>query len=206
MVSAKHTKTIIKRLHHSLKSCNKFLKKWKIQLNAAKTQAIIFSFNNSTERKPTTPLIFEEEEIKFAETVTFLGLELDPERTFGPHIKKATEKASKCFKSIYPLLAKRSRLSLRNKNTLYKAMIRPMMTYGCPVWHRAATTHTKKLQILQNKCLKLINNFPWWYSTEKLHQVTSYSSIKTFTQNLTRRFEDSCAGSDYGLIRELVAI
>lgn len=204
MTSAKHTKTIVKKLHHSLKSTNRFLKKWKIQLNATKTQAIIFPYNNSPKRKPTTPLLYDGEEIKFAKSVTFLGVDLDQKRTFGQHIKKVAEKASKCVKSIYPLLARRSKLSNRNKNVLYKSMIRPMMTYGCPVWHEASACHIKKLQIVQNKCLKLIHNLPWRYPTESLHKVTNYSTVRAFIRNLTDKFNGSCAASDFDLIRDLV--
>lgn len=206
MASAKHSNTIISKLHNGLKSCNKFLKKWKIQLNAAKTQAVIFPFNKSPKRKPTTPLLFEGEEIKFAKSATYLGIDLDGKRSFGPHIKKTAEKASKCFRSLYPLLAKKSKLSHHNKNILYKSMIRPLMTYGCPVWHKAAHTHTKRLQIIQNKTLKLINKLPWRYSTTQLHRDTRYASIKNFMKNATHKFESSCAVSEYELVRELVAI
>lgn len=72
MAVAKQTKTIIDRLNKGLKSFNRYLKKWKIQLNAAKTQAIIFPFNKSPKRKPNTPLLFEGEEIKFTKLLHFL--------------------------------------------------------------------------------------------------------------------------------------
>lgn len=205
MSSAKHTKTIINKLHSGLKSCNKFFRKWKIRLNASKTQAIVFPYNNSPKRKPTTQLIFGGEEIKFSKTATYLGFELDGKTTFGPHIKIAAEKSLKCFKSLYPLLARNSKLSLHNKNILYKSMIRPIMTYGCPVWHKAAFTHIKKLQVVQNKCLKLINKLPWRYSTTLLHQYTSYPMVTSHMQCISEKFHDSCAVSDYELIRELVA-
>lgn len=72
MAVAKQTKTIINRLHKGLQSCNRYFQKWKIQLNTAKTQAIIFPFNNSPKRKPQTPLIFDGEVIEFKKTATLL--------------------------------------------------------------------------------------------------------------------------------------
>lgn len=171
MASAKHTKYILNKLQSGLKSSNKFLKKWKIQLNTAKTQAMMFPFNNSPKRKPTTPLSFEGEEIKFSKTATYFGIELDERTNF---VKVAAEKASKCVKSIYPLLAKKLKLSLHNKNTLYKSMIRPIMTYGSPVWYKTAFTHIKKLQIIQNKSLKLINKPPQLPTCKGLRYIAAF--------------------------------
>lgn len=204
MAVAKQTKTIVNRLHKGLQSCNRYLKKWKIQLNAAKTQAIIFPFNKSPKRKPNTTLSFDGDEIKFTKTVTYLGMDIDDKLTFEPQIKKAAEKSTKCLRSLYPLLSKTSKLSSKNKNILYKSVIRPVMTYGCPVWYQAATTHIKKLQVIQNKSLKLINKLPWRFSTKLLHQSTRYPTIFSFMETTADKFRYNCSVSNYDLIRELI--
>jgi len=203
MAVAKQTKTIIKRLHKGLTSCNRYLKKWKIQLNAAKTQAIIFPFNNSPKRKPQAPLIFNGEEIEIKKTATLLGMDLDSKLTYASHINKVTVKATNCMRSLYPLLSRKSKLSTVNKNTIYKSIIRPVMTYGSPVWYQAANTHIKKLQVIQNKCLKLINKLPWRYSTNQLHQLSRYPTISSFIQNTATKFHHNCTESSYELIRQL---
>lgn len=151
MTSAKQTKTIINRLQKGLHSCNRYLKKWKLQMNAAKTQAIIFPFNKSPKRKAKSHLVFDGEEIPFSKSVSYLGLDLDEKLTFGKQCKKAADNGSKCVRSLYPLLSKKSKLSNENKNILYKSVIRPVMMYGCPIWHRAASSHIKKIQIVQTK-------------------------------------------------------
>lgn len=203
MAVAKQTTTIIKMLHQGLKSCNRYFKKWKIQLNSAKTQAIIFPFNNSPKRKPNTQLIYDDEVIKFTKTVTYLGIELDEKRTFAPQAKKAAEKATKCIKSLYPLLSKKSKLSSKNKNIIFKSVIRPIMTYGCPVWYQAANTHIKKLQVIQNKSLKMINKLPWRFPTDLLHQTTRYPTIYSFMKSTAEKFKHGCSLSNYNLIRQL---
>lgn len=203
MAVAKHTKTIINRLHGGLKSCHKYLKKLKIQLNTTKTQAILFPFNKSPKRKQSTPLCFNGEEIKFTKTATYLGIDLDEKLTFKQQTEKAAGKSFTAFKSLYPLLARNSKLSHINKNILFKSMIRPIMMYGCPVWHTAAKSHTKKLQVIQNKSLKLINKLPWKYPTDQLHRDTRYETVQDFIRRSTRRFDDLCASSDFELIRAI---
>lgn len=173
-------------------------------MNAAKTQAIIFPFNKSPKRKAKSHLVFDGEEIPFSKSVSYLGLDLDEKLTFGKQCKKAAENGSKCVRSLYPLLSKKSKLSNENKNILYKSVIRPVMMYGCPIWHRAASSHIKKIQIVQNKTLKIINKLPWRYSTRLLHRSAGYPTIKAFMKESTDKFERRCGQSDFPLIRQLI--
>lgn len=85
--------------------------------------------------------------------MTYLGIDLNRRITFKPKIEKATTNESKCIRSPYPLISRKSRLSFKNKD------IRPVMTYGCPIWHQAAATHIKKTQVVQNKALNLSTSF-----------------------------------------------
>lgn len=123
LTKAKHTKTVISMLEKSLKACNKYLNKWKIKVNAEKTQAIVFPFNRSPKRKPSSPLTFQGTEIVFSNSVTYLGLPIDSGLNFKQLIDKFRDKAIKCSNS---------RLSSKNKNILYKSIIRPVMSNGCP--------------------------------------------------------------------------
>lgn len=117
MAVAKHTKAIINALHGGLKSCHKYLKKWKIQLNTTKTQAILFPFNKSAKRKPNTTLTFNGEEIKFTKTATYLGLDLDEKLTFKPQLGKAAEKSSKAL-SFYIHFWQGKRNCLKQKHSV----------------------------------------------------------------------------------------
>lgn len=200
----KLTKTIIKKLQSGYKCCRKYLHKWKIKLNDEKTQAIIFPFNKSPKRYPRTNLNIGNLEVSFTNTVTYLGVTLDKNLSFGKHIEKTRNKALKCGRSLYPLLAPNSKLSHINKNVIYKSIIRPIMTYGCPVWSGAARTHIKKLQIIQNKQLKLINGLPWRFSTHQLHVNTGYQTIEDYMKKLVEKFQLRCMDSEFQLIRDLV--
>jgi len=165
--------------------------------------AIIFPFNKSPKRKPKTQLTFNGDEIKFTNTVNYLGIDLDSNLSNKSHIKKTAEKATKCMRSLHPLLSQKSKLSTKNKNIIYKSVIRPIMTYGCPIWYQSAATHIKQLQIIQNKNLKLINKLPWRFPTNQLHQLTRYPRLINFMEDMSTKFKNKCAISDYDLIGEL---
>ncbi|GFV79723.1 hypothetical protein TNCV_1725481 [Trichonephila clavipes] len=48
--------------------------------------------------------------------------------------------------SHLPCRERRSPLSLENKVILYKQILRPVITYGSPIWGAAAATHMKKIK------------------------------------------------------------
>jgi hypothetical protein len=66
-------------------------------------------------------------------------------------------------------LFKSERLSTNVKLTLHKALIRSVMAYACPVWEFAAQTELLKLQRLQNKVLRTIDNIPRYTLVRDMH-------------------------------------
>ena len=127
---------------------------------------------------------------------------MDKKLTFKTHINETCKKAIKSSKALWPMLNKLSFLNLKNKNLLYKSVIRPILTYASPIWYTAANCHLKKLQIIQNKCLKIINNKYWRYPTYMLHQETGYEKIIEFITRLNNNYFTKIESSPYPLIRE----
>jgi hypothetical protein len=66
-------------------------------------------------------------------------------------------KALRKFISIYTL-SKSERLSVNTILSIYKALVRSIMTHICPAWEFAADGHLLKLQRLQNKILRTNGN------------------------------------------------
>lgn len=55
-----------------------------------------------------------------------------------------------------PLLNRRSGLSIRYGVQLYKQLIHPMISYACPIWLFAASTHVGRLQVLSPSVFALL--------------------------------------------------
>lgn len=203
--ASKQIRGVITKLQRSLNSCNNYFRKWKIKINPDKTQAIYFSFNNSRRNIPQKRLILNNSEIQFSENIKYLGIHLDKKLNFGIHIQKTCEKAITCSRILYPFLAPNSKLSFDNKMLIYNQVIRSIITYGSPIWFNAANTHLKKLQIIQNKNLKIINKLPRGYSTLLLHQELNMLTIANFINQFCNSFFDKCNYSNFQLIREIVS-
>ena len=67
------------------------------------------------------------------------------------------------------LINARSQLSLDRKLTVYKAILRPIWTYGIELWGCSKPSNTKILQTFQCKMLRMISGAAWYVSNQTLH-------------------------------------
>jgi hypothetical protein len=104
---------------------------------------------------------------------------------------------------LFPLLARDSTLSLHNKLTLYKLMIRSILTYAGPVWSNTSQSNYRHLQILQSKCLRVIGDYPRRTPIPHLHSTLSLELIHTFIYRLTEKFFQNCTTHSNPLIHQI---
>ncbi|GBP74473.1 RNA-directed DNA polymerase from mobile element jockey [Eumeta japonica] len=77
------------------------------------------------------------------------GTTLDKHLHFKNHIKHLRKNAQLYISRLSGIIGRRSKMSLRNKCTLYKICIRPVMTYAAPVFAHANPNTLYQLHILQ---------------------------------------------------------
>lgn len=201
--SAKRSRDIISHLNSALALYIAYSKKWKMKINANKTECIYFTRFTANRKLPNRCLIVDGTEIAWSNDVKYLGTIFDKRLTFQKNIQYIREKCEKLIRLLYSLINRRSKLSTTNKLLLYKTIFRPILSYACPVWKNCATTHKKKLQIIQNKCLKLIYDLPYHFATSELHEMTGIETLESFCDKLNENFYNKCLLSDFELIQEL---
>ena len=74
---------------------------------------------------------------------------------------------------------------------VYKSYIRPVLEYGAPVILGASETYIKKLQIIQNKAIRIAYKLDPLSHTEDIHNIAKIDLIKDRFQILTYKFIDS---------------
>jgi hypothetical protein len=102
-----------------------------------------------------------------------------------PEVSRRAQ-AFKAVIRIYSLL-KSERLSADLKLTLHKGLIRSVTTYACPAWKLAADTYLLKLQRLQNKVLRTIENFPRCTPFRDMHTAFNLPYVYDYITELCRR-------------------
>lgn len=154
--------------------------------------------------QPSNNITIEGNEITWDKEITYFAHIVDQNLTLKAHTDHILKKTNKCIVSLYSLISHKSKLSTKGKETIFKTIIRPIITYGSAVFNSMAKTHRNKLQGIQNKWLKIINQPPRRHSTRALHQETGIQTIKGYNQasNLTK-LQEKFQHSDYELIRAI---
>jgi hypothetical protein len=64
---------------------------------------------------------------------------------------------------------RKSKFSVENELTIYKAILKLVWTYGIELWGFSNPSSTKILQSYQSKTLRMITGAPWSVSNLTLH-------------------------------------
>lgn len=188
MSTSRYFKSIEKDLILAFNKAKNYFTRWKVTLNASKTQCIFFT-RRRTKQIPTGPICLSNTNVNWDHTVKYLGVMLDKGLTFKNHVEYVSTKAHKAVRILYSMLSRNSKLNLRNKTLLYVLGIRPIMTYASPVINQIAATHIKHLQIAQNKCLRMITCAEPGTSNIDIHDETNLETIREFIHRLSVNFE-----------------
>ncbi|GBN73214.1 hypothetical protein AVEN_256134-1 [Araneus ventricosus] len=71
---------------------------------------------------------------------------------------------------------------------LYKSLLRPLISYACPVWMAAANNHIKGLERVQNVTIRRITRMPWFIRNEDIRKYLDLPSIKDFYKKIAEKF------------------
>jgi hypothetical protein len=146
---------------------------------------------------------FNGDSLQWLPIVKYLGVILDPKLLMKQNIENNITKARKATGVLYPLLKKNSTVPLKSKITLYCYYIRPILTYACPVFANAAKTHIQKIQVAQNKCLRMALSAPYKKKISSLHKNANIPTVKEFVAKLTKNFYKHSARSENKLVKRL---
>ncbi|GFX18799.1 RNA-directed DNA polymerase from mobile element jockey [Trichonephila clavipes] len=144
----RNSKTVILTLNKHLALLENFFDKLKIKIDVEKSSAVDFTY------KRTPPPTMYNQIIPWSQETKYLGLIFDNKLTWK--ITYARDKFRKVMFKIYPLLNRNSHLELNCKVLLYTAVLRPILSYGCPVWGYAAKTNINILDVAQNTLIRMI--------------------------------------------------
>lgn len=203
MASSRGASYVLSRLQKFIDKFSKFCTDWKLKINPTKTEAVFCTRKRSPRFLPTSGVKVNGHEVNWSDHVKYLGVFLDKKLIFAKHIDKVLQRSGFCVKSLYSLLNRRSKLSHSNKLLLYKSVVRPIMLYSSPVWGSCAATHIKKVQVAQNRCLKMCLNLPYRFPTTELHRLSKVEPVAQYIAKSKVQFYHGCRISDNPLIREL---
>jgi hypothetical protein len=107
-------------------------------------------------------------------------------------------------KDLYWVIGRKSPASLESKIFLYKAIIKPIWTYGIELWGCAIKLHIAKMQRSQSKILRMITNAPWYVTNQTLHDDLKVLFIKDVIQEKSINHHDRLGNHSNPILQPLL--
>ncbi|GFU45176.1 RNA-directed DNA polymerase from mobile element jockey [Trichonephila clavipes] len=174
-------------LNKHLKLLEKYYDRWKISINVEKSAAVLFT----KKRKIPPPPKMYNTTIPWSQSTKYLGITFDKNLTCKTHIQNTRQKFRKLMFKLFPLIGRNSDLSRNNKVLLFTAVMRPILSYGCPVWGYAAKTNINILDTLQNSTIRMIVKASRYMRNDDIRKALKIKSFKFYIQKIAKKFFNS---------------
>ena len=145
---------------------NAWFKANKLTLNSGKSNFIVFRSNKNTATNLPEKINFENTSINRSSSSKYLGVTLDEHVTWNQHITEVCNKLKRYFKLFYSI---RDFVNSIQVKIIYYAFIYSRIKYGISTFGFTDDIKIQRMQVLQNKLLKVLLAKNYRYSTNKLH-------------------------------------
>ena len=95
------------------------------------------------------------------------------------------------LRNLHWFMGRNSFLSVHCKLMIYKQILKPVWTYGAPLWGCASKSNIEVIQLFQNKALRTIVNAPWYTRNSDLHRDLNVSTVATEISKLAGSHQTS---------------
>ena len=156
----------------------------KLSANLTKTSYTVFK-NATNTPAYLNSIKIEDTTIKKVPSAKYLGIILDEKLDWKEHIEAVTASLAKITNSLKIV---KNFVPHKNKHLLYYAYIYSKIKYGIEVYGTANATQIKKVQVKQNRALKVLFNKDFLTPTDPLHKELEVLKVKDINKLHTAKF------------------
>ena len=201
--SRKNITKAVESINEYIGVLNNHFVKWKIKINATKSEAICFKGSKiltKLQKKncKQIKIIVENIAIENKKEVKYLGIILTENLKPYQHVKNILHKSLIVYNNIKNVLIYKSKIQKKIKLICYKQLIRPIIAYGFPVWADLSSHQMEKIRKFERKILRICSNIRYktdsyeYISNKSLYRETETTRIDRFMiQNCMKLFEQS---------------
>lgn len=213
-----HAGRVQNGLNKQLVAVSTFFRRWKLLLNAEKTQLLLaLGFAREASRSlrrsfQNIQICVEGHLLAPVNRMRLLGVIFDRNNRFVGHIDHVLARARASFGALRPVL-RSNLIDPSIKTNVYKTYIRPIMTYAAPVWARprSLSSHQmERLRAFERKILRMTANVRRPIGSFKfadnatLYEAAGCPRIDRFIVKLAVDFFRRCSESTVGKLNSLI--
>ncbi len=167
VVNGTDVEEISANLHEALHYAGNWFTDHCLSLNLSKTKVMVHGTQQRTrdvEKMP--PIVYNNKTVSVVNAFKYLGVMLDPQLTFDSHVSYLRCKVNVKMKMLCRI---RQYVSQSLALQLYTTLILPDFDYADVIYDSVSQSNAKKLQVMQNQCLKVCTKSEPRASTVELH-------------------------------------
>ncbi len=175
----------ISKIQNSLQSDFNLIQNWftnnKLFLNKKKTCSMIFGSKHSLSRSPSLCINFNDgSPLERVDVFKYLGLWIDPELSFKPHIDYICKKAYSCLGMLYRSI---NCFSFQVRKRLISQLIFPILDYVDIVYQNTSEKILKPLNTLHNSLCRFVLRCPF-----RTHHCFMFESLNWLQPKSKQQF------------------
>jgi hypothetical protein len=193
---SKKPKTIETIVNTELKDVVKWLRLNKLSLNAAKTELIFFRSYKHSLNYDNISIKMNGLKLTPVEYIKYLGMYIDKFLDWNIHVEELSKKLSRANGILSKL---RYNVPLDKCVQVYYAIFYSYLNIGCNVWGFTSEKNINDIQILQNRCLRIMTFAPFNSNTDqsyidlgllKVREVIKLNQLKVVYDFYDRKLPD----------------
>ena len=138
----------------------------RLSVSLEKTLYSIFHTRKKKVPDICNELVFNSTTIKREQCAKYLGVDVDEKLDWNTHVKTVCNKLIKLAGSFKII---RGHIPTKCKRQLYYAYVYSQILYGIEVYGHTSKSNINKIQVLQNRILKILHVKDWFTATNTLH-------------------------------------
>ncbi len=188
---ARSEKAIELRLSKALSELELWCSKWRIKLNALKTQLLVFRAPGRKKALRKINLELFNTNIVESDQAKLLGMTITKTMSFKQHINETVKKAHRRLHLLYRLSREKWGANTNTLLKLYKSYVRPILEFGAPVTLFTGKANLRLMQQVQNRALRIALKCSRYTKISELHEKTNMMSITDRLKRLTANTVES---------------
>lgn len=199
-------------------SVNTYCDYWKIRINPEKCELLKISGLKKRQSGRTRRLTknvniaINNVDVKQVQSFKYLGIEFNEKYCFGQQSRNVLSKANKVLGSLKHLFGKKQ-IAPEVKKTMYKALIRPTMTYAFSSWSTISSFQMEELRKKERNVLRKFHashgrkrDSFHYINNKDLYDQTEISRFDRVAHERAVKFLSNLGNSDNALITEHAAV
>lgn len=157
----------------------------KLVINPSKSNLLVVPPKNRCSEYEKISVFYDNAEIVKLSSVKYLGIVFDSNLNFESHMNMLTKKLSR---SVGILTKLKRLLPPKSLLQLYYAIVHPHLLYGLIVWGGSFKSYIDKLNILQNKAVKIIAGGRWMEHVTPFYKQLNLLKINELYEHEVAKF------------------